>query len=159
MRIRAIELTTAFALTIAALMAFAKGADAGDIMVMNAMAAKSLTPAATTGAAYVVLMNQGASPDTLTAISSPAAQSAMLHVSRNVNDVMTMQLVEDLVIGPGGTIDFATTGYHIMFVGLKAPLKPGDKVPLELTFAKAGKISVEAVVGEVPGMSHDKTAR
>ncbi|MGZ3237984.1 MAG: copper chaperone PCu(A)C, partial [Burkholderiaceae bacterium] len=40
-------------------------------------------------------------------------------------------------------------GYHIMLVGLKQPLKLGDKFSLTLTFEKAGKLDVPVVVEEV----------
>jgi copper(I)-binding protein len=59
------------------------------------------------------------------------------------NDVMTMRPVSGgLSIPPGQTITFAPGGYHIMMMGLKAPLKQGDRVPMTLQFEKAGKVNV-----------------
>ena len=37
-------------------------------------------------------------------------------------------------------------GYHLFFEDLKAPLAKGDKVPVTLTFEKAGTRQVELVV-------------
>jgi copper(I)-binding protein len=37
-------------------------------------------------------------------------------------------------------------GYHLMLIGLKAPLKAGDKLPLTLTFRKAGKVKTTITV-------------
>jgi periplasmic copper chaperone A len=59
------------------------------------------------------------------------------------NDVMTMRPMSGgLSISPGQTITLAPGGYHIMMMGLKAPLKQGDRVPMTLQFEKAGKIDV-----------------
>ena len=45
-----------------------------------------------------------------------------------------------------------------MLVELKAPLKPGDKVPLTLRFEKAGEVKTELAVGAMaaggPPMKH-----
>ena len=48
--------------------------------------------------------------------------------------VMKMREVEGLELKPGDMITFAPGGYHIMLIGLKAPLKVGDSFPLTLTF-------------------------
>ena len=39
-------------------------------------------------------------------------------------------------------VELKPGGLHLMFVGLKAPLKAGDKFPLTLTFEKAGTVEV-----------------
>ncbi len=52
-----------------------------------------------------------------------------------------------LEIGPGKTVTFKPSGYHIMFVELQQPLKQGEKIPVTLEFAKAGKVQVEFSVG------------
>ena len=40
-------------------------------------------------------------------------------------------------------------GYHIMLMGLDAPLKEGDEIELTLTFEKAGDVKVKVPVGGV----------
>jgi copper(I)-binding protein len=47
-----------------------------------------------------------------------------------------------LAIDPGKTIKLAPSGYHLMIMDLKSPLKQGDKVPVTLEFEKAGKVAV-----------------
>ena len=37
-------------------------------------------------------------------------------------------------------------GYHIMLLGLKQALKPGETVKVTLTFQRAGEVSLEAPV-------------
>ncbi len=40
----------------------------------------------------------------------------------------------------------APGGFHLMMMGLKAPLKQGTSVPVTLVFEKAGKIDVDLAV-------------
>ncbi len=59
------------------------------------------------------------------------------------NGVMKMRPVEGgLAIDPGKTVKLAPSGYHLMIMDLKSPLKQGDKVPVTLEFEKAGKVAV-----------------
>jgi periplasmic copper chaperone A len=146
MRLKLIELLAAAGLTIAALLAFAKGGAAADIQIVNATAAKSLTMQAKTGAVYLTLKNAETTPDRLIALSTPAADMAMIHRSVNENDVMKMEHLDTLELPAGASLDFAAEGYHVMLVGLKQPLKIGNKVPLTLIFEKAGERMIEAEV-------------
>jgi copper(I)-binding protein len=57
--------------------------------------------------------------------------------------VMRMRpLAAGLEIKPGQTVELKPGGYHVMFMGLKQQLKPGDTVKGTLEFAKAGKVEV-----------------
>jgi len=57
--------------------------------------------------------------------------------------VMTMRpLDKGLSIEPGKTVKLAPGGHHLMLLGLKSPLKQGDKVPVTLEFEKAGKVKL-----------------
>ncbi len=60
-----------------------------------------------------------------------------------------MEPVEALDLAPGQTVEMKPGGLHIMLMGLKAPLKKGGKLILELSFEKAGKITVEVPVAGV----------
>ncbi len=70
--------------------------------------------------------------------------------------VMTMRpIAKGVAIAPGKSVSFAPGGFHLMLMGLKAPLKQGDKVPLTLTFAKAGTVNialdVQGIGAQAPG--------
>jgi len=101
---------------------------------------------AKTGAAYLTIVNHGATADALVAVSSPAAGKAMVHRTVMEEGVMKMQPVLPLELAPGATVKLAPGGLHVMLMGLKAPLTEGDKVPVTLTFENAGTIAVEAMV-------------
>ncbi len=137
-------------LMVTAILSTVQGASATDIMVMNAVARASLTPNATTGAIYFSVMSHGTLEDRLLAITTPAAELAELHETTMEGDVMKMRAVEGgLIIAPGSTYDLKPGGTHVMLTGLKAPLKKGDVVTLELTFENAGVLKIDVPVGDV----------
>lgn len=131
-------------------------ASAQDILIMNPIAASSLTSASKTGAVYLSIMNMGKDSDQLIGISTPAAESAMLHKSKDENGVMKMEMLDQLEIPAGTTIDILPGHMHIMLMGLKSQLKIGDHVPVELVFKTSGKISVDAVVRKIDDMANMK---
>jgi periplasmic copper chaperone A len=131
---------------LAALLCFTQVALAGDITVTNATARASLVPTATTSAIYFSITNNGTGDDRLLSISTPAATSAMIHETTMVDDVMKMRMVESLVIAAGTTVAMKTGETHVMLMGLKAPLKKGETVGMELVFEKVGVVRVEVPV-------------
>jgi periplasmic copper chaperone A len=102
------------------------------------------------GAAYLTLSTEGAQSDRLTSVATPVAAKAELHTHLMEGNVMKMRPVEAIEIAPGAPIVLQPGGLHVMLMGLKAPLKEGDRFPLTLTFEHAGNIEVEVVV-EKPG--------
>jgi len=61
-------------------------------------------------------------------------------------DVMRMREVDGIDVPPGQRVELKPGGMHIMFMGLKAPLKAGDSFPATLTFQKAGDVKVSVKV-------------
>jgi hypothetical protein len=103
--------------------------------------ARPTAGAATTGAAYFTLTNNAA-PDELVGASTPIAASAGVHETIDDNGVMKMRPVTSIALAPGKQVTFRPGGYHVMLIGLKAPLKIGDSFPLTLSFAHAQPITV-----------------
>jgi copper(I)-binding protein len=66
--------------------------------------------------------------------------------------------VDGIEIPAGGSVTLAPGGFHIMFVGLKESFADGGKVPVTLTFAKAGTIETflhVKPIGSDGGNGHD----
>lgn len=120
---------------------------AGPIMAMQAWA-RPTTSQAKAGGVFITLHNTGADADTLTAAAAPAvAERTELHTHVMDGGVARMRPVEGGIEIPAGqAVALQPGGLHIMLMGLKAPLKPGDRFPLTLTFAKAGTSQVEVEV-------------
>ena len=149
MRKLVLEFTIAIALTLGAILAFSPSVLAGDVMVMGAFARASAMPTAKTGAVYMTLMNQAAAADRLVAVATDVAAGASLHQSVEENGVAKMLPVDSLEIPPGGSVELKPGSYHIMLMGLKAPLKKGGMLMLQLEFEHAGVVEVMANIGEV----------
>ncbi|MGZ3342315.1 MAG: copper chaperone PCu(A)C, partial [Reyranella sp.] len=69
------------------------------------------------------------------------------HEMKMDGNVMRMrELEKGIEIPPGGTVELKPGGFHVMFMGLKAPFTKDSKVPATLVFEKAGSIDVELQV-------------
>jgi periplasmic copper chaperone A len=104
--------------------------------------ARPTLPGQGAGGAYLGLHNGGATPDRLLSGSTSGAARVEVHEMRMEGDVMRMREMSALDLPAGKTVKLAPGGYHLMLMGLKAPLKIGDKLPLKLRFEKAGEIEV-----------------
>ena len=103
-----------------------------------------------TGAVYFLIANPAPSADTLLGATSAVAQAVEVHLSSmDANGVMKMTPQEKVVVPARGQASFKPGGLHIMLIGLRQELKPGDKFPVTLRFEKAGDVVVEATVREM----------
>ncbi|HSF49075.1 MAG TPA: copper chaperone PCu(A)C, partial [Burkholderiales bacterium] len=72
-----------------------------------------------------------------------------LHTMTVEEGVMRMRRLERLPIAGNQTIRLEPGGTHLMLLGVKAPLKAGEKVPLELLVEQDGRqtrVKIEADV-------------
>lgn len=109
--------------------------------------------------AFLTIHNEG-DADKLVSVTSTAASDVQLHVTIKDGDVMKMRPMDDgLDLPTKGEAVLQPGGSHIMLMGLKAPLKEGDSLPLTLHFAKAGTVEVVAKVlkagASAPMAEHD----
>lgn len=102
------------------------------------------------GAVYMTLSIAGMTADRLIAVSTPVAKRAALHTLLMDKGIMKMRPVKAIEVSPGSPTSLEPGGLHIMLMGLKAPLKEGQLIPLRLTFARAGTLDIEALV-QKPG--------
>lgn len=140
-------------LTAAVPAAFAQGGGTSTIAVEQPWA--RATPAgAMTGAVYMTLANKTKDADRLTAASSTVASKVQIHEMAVVKGIMKMrQLVNGLAIPAGGSVTLKPGGYHVMLIGLKKQLIAGQTLPLTLTFAKAGNVSITVPIQAI-GATH-----
>lgn len=109
--------------------------------------ARATAPTAPAGGGFLTIVNKGATADRLVAARSPIARTSEIHEMKMEGNIMRMrELDKGLEIPAGGTVTLAPGGFHVMLMGLKAPLQQGTKVPLTLVFEKAGNIDVELTV-------------
>jgi copper(I)-binding protein len=109
-----------------------------------------------TGAFMKITSAQGGR---LVAVQSPVARTAEVHEMVMQGDVMAMRAIEFLELPAGRAVELKPGGHHLMLMGLKQQLKPGERVPLTLTVeGKDGKretIELQAPV-QALGAAHGK---
>ena len=97
-------------------------------------------------AAYLAVHNRQRGADRLLGVSSPAARNVSIHNSVTAGGVMRMRPAGALPIAAGGHLAMKPGGLHVMVMGLKAPLRPGTRLPLTLRFERAGNVNVSLPV-------------
>lgn len=114
---------------------------AGNIVIAHPMSFTT-PPGVATGAGYMMLTNRGGAADRLVSVTSEFPRT-MIHKTEMNNGVMQMRhQMGGVVIPAGGSVTFEPGGLHIMFMGLPAPFKEGEKKRATLTFERAGSIDV-----------------
>lgn len=111
----------------------------------------------TMGAAYVTLVSD--KNDTLTHLTSSCCEAVELHETTKMDGVMRMRKLDSLALTSGVAVDITGeqgTGdaMHLMLIGIKKPLKPGQKFNVTFHFAKEGPHSASFTVvkrGQKPG--------
>src|SRR6185369_1359316 len=97
----------------------------GSLKIVQPWARATVTP---TGGAYLAIDNQGAA-DRLVKVETGIAK-AELHNHIMDGGVMKMRAVDAIPV-PAGRTALSPGGYHIMLIGLKAPLKEGTTFALK----------------------------
>ena len=99
------------------------------------------------GVGFLTLTNTGKKADRLLAVSSPLAGSVEIHQSKVENGVMKMRaLTQGVVLPAGQSVVLSPGDLHLMLFELRAPLVVGDRVPLQLTFERAGQVMATLLV-------------
>lgn len=116
---------------------------ADSIMVMDPYA-RSASPAAKSGAAFMVLHNMSEQDDRLIAARSEAAQRVELHTHKETGDgIMQMVEVEEgFPVAAGEKISLERGGAHVMLMGLTGPLEQDAEIEVTLVFEEAGELVV-----------------
>lgn len=104
---------------------------------------RATAPGVDIGVGYLTITNDGDTPDRLVSVSTPVAERAEIHQTQMVDGKMQMRPVPDgIPIPPKGTVTLEPAGYHLMLMGLKAPLQKGSTFGADLTFEHAGTVEV-----------------
>ncbi|MEU7064119.1 copper chaperone PCu(A)C [Streptomyces sp. NPDC053429] len=89
--------------------------------------------------AFMVITNDSKTPDKLTGLTSPLSDDLQIHETKD----QKMRQVASLDVPANGRLSLERGGSHVMLMGLKSKPKVGDKVKVELKFAKADPITIE----------------
>lgn len=131
---------------------------AGEIRV-DAAWARATVQGQDTGMVDLTITSQVAA--SLVAVSSSACAKTEIHSMTHDNGMMKMREVQSIELPAGTRVNLGDNGYHLMLVGLKAPFKAGQTIPLVLSVKTAPntvvKVEANAVVkplGETMSEEH-----
>lgn len=127
----------------------APAASLGALHIVKPWARSSAT-SPWTGGGYMTIVNEGP-PDRLRSAHSEAAGWIDIHGIRVVGSDLAMRPLESPLAVPTGTTVLKPRGYHILLVGLAAPLVAGTRLPMTLHFETAGALDVDLEV-QAPGI-------
>lgn len=113
-------------------------------MLVEDAYARSSSPVAQTGAAFMAIVNQSDMDDRMVSATSDVAERVELHTHIDAgNGVMQMRRVEDgIPIAAGETHILARGGDHIMLLGLRRSLNQGEVVEITLSFEHADPVTI-----------------
>lgn len=129
----------------------------GDLVISNVRAGATV-PKAPVAGGYMVIRNNGATPDFLVGGQAAFSGDVQIHEMKMQDDVMKMRELSDgLEIPAGGEVVLQPGGFHVMFMKLTEPLTEGQKRKATLTFKNAGNVEVEFDVRSRKHLNaHDK---
>jgi copper(I)-binding protein len=117
------------------------------VTVANAWA-RATVPGQMASGAFMQLT--AATDSTLVGAASPVAKAVEIHEMKMSGNVMKMSAIDSLPLPAGKTVELGPGGHHVMLMGLTAPLKEGDTVPITLTVVdrtgKTRSVEVRAAV-------------
>lgn len=107
----------------------------------------AVPPSITETSVFMTLRNTGSKPLVLSGVTSAVAAHGMLMVTRRDAQGRTgMSQTRTLTVPAGRTLTLSATGDHLMLMGLRRPLKVGERLPLTLRTSDGRSLKVTAVV-------------
>lgn len=118
-------------------------ASASEVKVTEAWA-RATAPGQDSASIQLVITSDKAGA--LIAGESGIAKTVEIHTMVMEGNMMKMRAIEELLLPAKTAVSLGADGNHIMLIGLKKPLKAGEKVPFALTikFANGSKTTVKA---------------
>ena len=127
------------------LAANAFAADADFVEVSDPFVRLAPASSQNTGA-FMLLKNKGESPVFLVKAENAASAKTELHAHVNDNGVMKMAEVPEIEIPAKGEVALKPGSFHIMLMGLKAPLAENQAIAIALTFKDGSSQNISAPV-------------
>jgi len=108
--------------------------------------------AARVGAGFLTIRNDGDAADRLVSVACACAETSEIHQMKMENGMMMMApLSNGLPIPAGETVELKPGGFHLMFIGLKAPFEADKSFTATLTFERAGSVDATFKIGPLRG--------
>lgn len=112
---------------------------------------RGTVPTQTASGAFMTLHAHEAAA--LIGATSAVAKTVEIHEMKMDGNIMRMRAIPTLALPAMQNVELKPGGYHIMLMGLKQPLKAGEKVPLTLRFRVGQKTVEKHVEAEVRALN------
>ncbi|BDM65803.1 hypothetical protein NFHSH190041_32550 [Shewanella sp. NFH-SH190041] len=122
-------------------------------ILLNSGMVRALPEGVPNTAAYLTLRNTGVAA-ALTGVNTDVAREAQLHTLIEKQGMMSMRQVKAFSLPANGTLELTPGGDHIMLLGLKQTLHPGQQVTLTLHFDNGQSLLVTLPVQKSAGGHH-----
>jgi len=132
-----------FGLVSTPLMAATSAAD--DVSVVEPYV-RAVPPGQPNSAAFMQLQNKGMAKHAIVKAESPVSKVVELHTHIMEGGMMKMRQIKQIEVPAQGRTTLKPGGLHVMFLGLKSELKPGQLVPVTLIFEDGSKTTIQAPV-------------
>ena len=119
---------------------------ATDEVTISGAYVRAVPPGQPNSASFMQASNAGSAAHALIGGSSPAAEVVELHTHTMEGGMMRMRQVDKIDIPAGGSVSLQPGGLHVMLIGLKQKLAPGEDVPLTLKFEDGSEVTLQAPV-------------
>lgn len=115
---------------------------------------RETAPGQPVAAVYIHIKNKGNDPVTIQSMTSPAAEHVMVHTNQHQDHSIMMVEMDTLVLPAHETVALkpGEGNSHIMLMGLKQPLKAGEKITLHVLYDDGSMSEVT----DIPVKPHEK---
>ena len=107
-------------------------------------------PAGLPRAGYLTLSNTGDKALRLVAVSSPSYEDVSIHRTVTHGDMEDMVPVKEITLEPHETLEFETTGYHLMLMQPTASADTSSRISVALRFSDGSALTVPLEVRRNP---------
>lgn len=123
--------------------------NAAESVVVESPYVRAVPPGQPNSAAFMTLMNHSDVEHAVVAAESPVANVVELHTHTEEKGMMKMRRIDKISVPGKNKAVLQPGGLHIMLIGLKQELIPGEKVSLILKFEDGSRKEIEAPVNKV----------
>jgi copper(I)-binding protein len=110
---------------------------------------RAIPPGSTISASFLTLKNTSDKDIALVKAVSDIAENVELHEHVHENGMMKMRQVPRINIAAKSETALKPGGYHIMLIGLKKTIQPGDIIDMTLEFDNGDKQAIKAEVKKI----------
>jgi copper(I)-binding protein len=124
------------------------GPAANGVEVRDAYA-RAVPPGQSNSAMFMQLTNDSGTDRAVVGAESPVCKAAELHTHIHQGGMMMMRRIDRIDLPAGKTVALQPGGLHVMLIGLKRLLVPGESVDLTLIFADGSRQLVKGPVRRI----------